>query len=157
MHAVSPSPSCLLLCCYLNIPLCPAHCFIQMIRLLCWIQRTLLLCRQANLFSQVSWCHVQLASEIKLLLVPTSFSLLSRVLSHEGMLQAALVFFKHFWLSLASEPPVWAPERTVSLCLFFKQVSFACSSHPWHLLNHWWSLAACTSGVSSQLFSMNIT
>ena len=80
--------------------------------------------------------------------------------SWESMLQAALVFFKQSWLSLApeiSEPPVWTPERNVSLCLFFKQLSFVCSSHPWHLLNHLWSLAACTSKVSSQLFSMNIT
>ena len=101
MHAVSPSPSCLLLCCYLNIPLCPAHCFIQMIRLLCWIQRTLLLCRQANLFSQVSWCHVQLASEIKLLLVPTSFSLLSRVLSH------GKACFKLHWYSSSIFGCLW--------------------------------------------------
>lgn len=101
MHAVSPSPSCLLLCCYLNIPLCPAHCFIPMIRLLCWIQRTLLLCRQATSSLRFPGVTFSWHQKSSFYLSPHLSVYSARVLSH------GKVCFKLHWYSSSIFGCLW--------------------------------------------------
>lgn len=84
---------------------------------------TVLLCRQQTSLSQVSWCHVQLAPEIRLVLVPASFSLLSRVLSHGKVCfqlywYSSVSIFGCLWPQKSQNLLVWTPERMVSFCLF---------------------------------------